>query len=194
MTQDALPSSGRVTTDVSYTPSPFSTKNKILRVCWNIVYILLFRYSPKPAANWRRMLLRLFGAKMAHGAKVAASAKVWAPWNLQMGRYSSLAHSVDCYNQGPIFIGDNSTVSQYAHLCASTHDYTKPNLPLVAYSIHIGSSVWICADVFVGPDVTIHDGVVVGARSSVFTDLPEWKVCVGSPARPIKDRIIRTEP
>ena len=26
---------------------------------------------------------------------------------------------------------------------------------------------------------------VVGARSSVFSDLPAWKVCVGSPAKPV---------
>ena len=44
------------------------------------------------------------------------------------------------------------------------------------------------ADVFVGPGVTVGTGTVVGARSSVFADLPAWTVCVGSPARPVKER------
>jgi putative colanic acid biosynthesis acetyltransferase WcaF len=48
--------------------------------------------------------------------------------------------------------------------------------------------VWLAADVFVGPGVTVGTGAVVGARSNVFTDLPPWKVCVGSPAKPVKDR------
>ncbi len=31
----------------------------------------------------------------------------------------------------------------------------------------------------------------LGARSSVFGNLPEWKVCVGNPAKPIRDRVLR---
>lgn len=177
--------------DLSHTPSPFSRRNKLGRVAWAVVYWTLFRFSPKSASSWRRFLLRLFGARLTDTSKVAASVRVWAPWNLKMGEFASMAHSVDCYNQGPIIIGDHTAISQYAHLCASTHDYTRPNLPLIAYRIEIGSGVWICTDVFVGPHVRIGDGTVVGARSSVFRDLPPWKVCVGNPAVPIKDRILQ---
>jgi putative colanic acid biosynthesis acetyltransferase WcaF len=59
--------------------------------------------------------------------------------------------------------------------------------------ITIGSGVWVAADVFVGPGVTIGDDTVVGARSSVLTDLPAWKICVGTPAKPVRDRIIQGE-
>ena len=54
-------------------------------------------------------------------------------------------------------------------------------------AITIGPRAWIAADVFVGPGVTIGEGTVVGARASVFKDLPEWTVCVGNPAAPIRD-------
>ena len=50
--------------------------------------------------------------------------------------------------------------------------------------------VWIAADVFVGPGVRVGAGTVVGARSAVFGDLPPWKVCVGTPARPEVDRVL----
>ena len=39
---------------------------------------------------------------------------------------------------------------------------------------------------FVGPGVHIGAGSVVGARSSVFRDLPPGMVCTGSPARPVR--------
>ena len=35
------------------------------------------------------------------------------------------------------------------------------------------------------------DGTVVGARSSVFSDLPEWVVATGTPARPTGERRLR---
>ncbi len=42
--------------------------------------------------------------------------------------------------------------------------------------------------VFVGPGVTIGRGAVVGARASVFSDLPEMTVSAGNPARVLRDR------
>ena len=45
----------------------------------------------------------------------------------------------------------------------------------------------------VGPGVSVGEGTVVGARSSVFKDLPPWTVCVGSPAKPIGRRVLRDE-
>lgn len=61
-------------------------------------------------------------------------------------------------------------------------------MPLVTAPITIGEWAWITADVFVGPGVTIGDGTVVTARSSVFNDLPPWMVARGNPAVPIKAR------
>lgn len=137
------------------------------------------------------MLLRLFGAKLAAGVHVYPRARVWAPWNLRMDEHACLSDDVDCYCVAPVHVGRFATVSQHSQLCAATHDHEDPGFALQPAPIVIGESVWVCADVFVGPGVTIGEGSVVGARSSVFTDLPAWKVCVGSPARPIKDRIIR---
>ncbi len=38
------------------------------------------------------------------------------------------------------------------------------------------------------PGVEIGEGAAVGAMSLVSRSLPEWKICGGSPARPLKDR------
>ena len=46
------------------------------------------------------------------------------------------------------------------------------------------------ADVTVAPSVPIGEGTLVGARSSVFGDLPAWQVCVGTPAKPVKARVL----
>ncbi|WP_206171660.1 hypothetical protein [Thiorhodococcus mannitoliphagus] len=87
-----------------------------------------------------------------------------------------------------ISLGRNSTVSQYSFLCTASHDYTKETMPLMTAPITVGADAWITADVFVGPGVTIGDGVVVTARSSVFDDLPSWTVVRGNPAVFVKVR------
>ena len=58
----------------------------------------------------------------------------------------------------------------------------------VSAPITIGTRAWVCADVFVGPGVSIGEGTVVGARSSVFRNLPAWCVAAGSPAKAIRER------
>ena len=177
--------------DISRAPSPHSRKNRAMRVLWGVVWAVLFRTSPRPLHRWRNLLLRLFGARIDPRARVYPRAKVWAPWNLEMGAYATIADDVDCYCVETIRIGAHSVISQYSYLCGATHDFELARRPLVPMPIVIGDSCWIAADVFVGPGVTIGEGTVVGARSSVFGDLPAWSVCVGSPAAAVRERVIR---
>jgi putative colanic acid biosynthesis acetyltransferase WcaF len=130
------------------------------------------------------------GAAIGRGAVVHPSVRIWAPQNLVMLPYSCLGPYVECYNVAPVTIGACATVSQYSHLCAATHDYTDLNLPLVPKPISIGDHAWICADAFIGPGVTVGEGAVVGARSSVFKDVDPWTSVVGNPARFLKPRAL----
>ena len=85
-------------------------------------------------------------------------------------------------------VGKHATISQRAHLCAGTHDYKDPAMPLVKSTIDIGDDVWVCADAFVGPDITIGDGAVVGARAVVVRSVPPDAIVGGNPAREIGRR------
>jgi putative colanic acid biosynthesis acetyltransferase WcaF len=167
--------------------------NRMARQAWQIIWVLLFRPTPKILHIWRRLLLRLFGAKLGRGCTVHPSTKVWAPWNLEMGDYAGLGPYVDCYNVAMVTLGDFCVVSQYTYLCSASHDYTRNSLPLVSKPIRLGHRVWVASGSFIGHGVTVGDGVVVGARSSVFRDVEPWTVVVGSPARVIKTRTLEEE-
>jgi putative colanic acid biosynthesis acetyltransferase WcaF len=137
------------------------------------------------------MLLRMFGAKIGSGVKIMPSARIWAPWNLTMEENSCLSFNVDCYNAAPILIGANATISQYSFLCTATHDIEDPNMRLLKAPITIEAGAWVAADVYIAPGVTIGEGAVIGVRSSVFEDMPEWMVCMGTPCKPEKQRKLK---
>ncbi len=168
-----------------------SIRNKIGRALWQVVWLLLYRPTPRPLHAWRCLLLRLFGATVGKAVRIYPSARIWAPWNLEMGDFSCIGPAVDCYCVDKIRIGAYSTISQYSYLCSASHDYERPDMPLVSAPITIGERVWITADVFVGPGVTIGDGAVVTARSSVFADVPAWTVARGNPAMPTRARSLQ---
>src|SRR5690606_2857115 len=155
-------------------PTQVSLENKVGRALWMCVWLLLYRPSPRVLHPWRCFLLKLFGAKLGHAVHPYPSARIWAPWNLEMGDNSSLGEAVDCYCVDKVRIGAHTTVSQYSFLCTASHDYEDPLMPLLSAPITLGERVWLTSDVFVGPGVTINDGVVITARSSVFADIPEW--------------------
>lgn len=177
--------------DISDCPSPHGFGNKVGRLAWGIVFALFFRPSPRICHGWRRFVLRLFGARIGRGAHIYPTTKIWAPWNLTMGEHSTLSFNVDCYCVVPIRIGAHATVSQYSYLCCASHDVSDPNMRLTTAPITIGDGAWICADVFVGPGVTIGAGAVVGARSSAFKDVEAGTINVGTPCRQIGRRELR---
>ncbi|MGE4196889.1 MAG: putative colanic acid biosynthesis acetyltransferase [Phycisphaerales bacterium] len=167
---------------------PYSVREYARRFAWEWVQRTLIRFSPRRAHGWRRFWLRRFGAIIPSTSATKASTKVIHPWLLTMGEHTWLAENVTVYNLGPISIGPHTTVSQDAYLCAGTHDYCKPHLPLVRPTITIGGGVWVCAGAFVGPGVTIGNNAVVGARAVVMQDVPADVVVGGNPARVIKPR------
>lgn len=180
--------------DLSKYDFSFSLKNKISRVIWFYGYWLLFRPFNLPVFNkWRNFILRSFGAKLERNTVVYASAKIWAPWNLQMGDYSVMGPKVDCYNQGNISIGSNTIVSQKTYLCASSHDFTISNFPLILKPIKIHDQVWIAAGAFIGPGVEVGTGAVIGAKGAVFKNVKEWGVFGGNPAKFIKERKMQVD-
>jgi putative colanic acid biosynthesis acetyltransferase WcaF len=173
--------------------SPWGTRAKIGRALWYLVEATLFRYSPRPLYRWRNWLLRRFGARVHPTARIRPTATVEVPWHLTVGPDAIVGDHVILYCLGEVTIGARAVVSQYAHLCAGTHDHTRRSFPLLKAPISVGADCWIAADVFVGPGVSIGEGTVVGARSSVFKDLPPWTMCVGSPAKPVAARVLRDE-
>jgi len=171
--------------------SPHGLGNRLARLAWGVAYWLVFRPSPRNLHRWRNLVLRLFGARLHPTARVYPRARIWGPWNLVMGEHSCIGDDVEVYCVRPIRLGSFTTVSQYSYLCGATHDHTDPEHPLVPLPITIGDRCWVAADVFIAPGVTIGDGTVVGARSSVFKDLPEWVIATGTPAVPRRTRELR---
>lgn len=54
--------------------------------------------------------------------------------------------------------------------------------------VEIGNDVWVGAGAKILMNVKIGNGAVIGANSVVLTDIPEYAIAVGSPAKVVKYR------
>lgn len=162
----------------------------IKRILWFFTWKMFATWTPRLCNSWRIFLLRLFGANIGNQVLILGSVWIDMPWNFSIGNFSALGKRVWIYNFANVIIGENTVISQDSTLCTSSHDYTHPFMPLFSKPIIVGNQVWIAAGVFVHPGITIYDGAVIGAKSIVTKDVPEWMVCAGHPCKPLKKRII----
>jgi putative colanic acid biosynthesis acetyltransferase WcaF len=170
-------------------PKNFRGRSSIVVQLWWLVQATVFSWSPQFLYGFRRFLLRLFGAKIGKKVIIRPTARFQYPWKVEIGDYSWIGDDVVFYSLGEIKVGKNTVISQKSYLCTGSHDYLSDAFDIYSKPIIIEDKVWIATDVYIAPGVTIGERTVVGARSSVFNSLPSGKICVGSPAKAIKDRI-----
>jgi len=158
----------------------YSRHEQWLRVAWMLGRWLML--SPRPCFAWRRFVLRLFGARVGAEVHVYPSARFVMPWNVELGDFAAVGDDVLLYSLGKIRIGAHAVISYRAHLCAGTHDFNDPALPLLKPPIEIRTGAWIGTDAFIGPGVTVGEGALVGARAVVVRNVDDGMVVAGNPA------------
>ncbi len=151
---------------------------------WWFVQAITFPLTPQPLYGVRRLILNLFGAKIGQGVLIRPTARFTYPWKIAIGDYSWIGDDVVLYSLDRIQIGKHCVISQKSYLCTGSHNIEDPTFGLQTASITIGNGAWVAADSFVGPGVNIGANAVIGARSSVFKDMPPGQVCLGTPCQP----------
>src|SRR5207248_1981694 len=152
--------------------SPWSNGQRALRTLWEFCWFVFCRWTPKPCNPWRLFWLRVFEAKIEGKPFVHSRARIAVPWNLILHDRACLGDRANAYSLGEIEIGARATVAQEAYLSAGTHDFSQPDMPLVAGRIMIGEDAFIGARAFVLPGVTVGAHSIVGACSVVTKDVP----------------------
>ncbi len=168
--------------------SPWSIFTRIKVLFWHIVWLFLFRPSPKPFKRWRNFLLKIFGAKILGSPFISSSARIKMPWNLYLSDHSCLGENVIVYNLAPIKLEAECTVAQECYLCTGSHDLEQPSAPLIVAPIHIGKEAFIGVRSLILPGVSIGNNAVVGGGSVVTKNVAENTIVAGNPATIIRHR------
>ena len=156
---------------------------------WLVAQALLLA-SPLPGSRLRVWLLKLFGARIGRHVTIKPGVRVKFPWRLQIGDHTWIGEDVWIDNLAEVEIGDHCCLSQGVYLCTGNHDWSRPSFDLVVRPIRIQSQSWLAARSVVGPGVTVREGAVLGLGSVAVHDLQAWHVHLGSPARPVRLRVV----
>ena len=117
---------------------------------------------------------------------------------IALGTNVFVGHYTVIYGHGGVEIGDHTLISMHCRILSSNHTVppagtlirSQPDLLLPTC---IGRDVWLGAGVTVLGGVTIGDGCVVGAGAVVASDLPQYSIALGVPARVLRKRESKSE-
>ena len=170
-----------------YRPGPWFS-----RVLWIPVSGLFFQsWFPWPSVM-KRTLLRLFGAKVGHGVVLKPRITIKYPWKLTVGDHCWIGENVWIDNLGQVTLGNHCCLSQGALLLCGNHNYKKPTFDLMVGDITLEDGVWIGAQASVGPGVTCGSHSVLGFASMATQDLERWMIYQGNPSQKIKSRQVQS--
>ena len=165
--------------------SPWTTTQKVRMLLWDLTWLFMCRWTPKPLNGWRIWWLKRHGARIHGRPFVHQRARIALPWNLTLHDRACLGDGAVAYSLGEIEIMPDATIAQEAYLCTGTHDFHNRVRPLRTGRILIGTSAFVGARAFVMPGVRIGDGAIVGACSVVTRDVDADARVAGNPARPL---------
>lgn len=180
--------SARVDVAANRQSRKWTTRELLVRTIWEALGRPLFSWTPRPFWPWRCTILRIFGAKIGQNVHLHPTVRIAIPWNLDIGDNVGIGDGAIIYSLGRISIGRDSTISQYAHLCSGTHDHRSAEMRLLKLPVRVGERVWVCADAFIGPGVSIGAFSIIAARAVVTKDVAEGVIVVGNPGRVIRSR------
>jgi len=170
--------------------TPFSMRFKLKKYLWLLINRSIFRFIPPPFIKPRLFLLRIFGASIHSSANVARSAVVSCPWNLVMGKDSSICDGAWVDNLTTVELEDNAIVGQQAVILTGTHNIFDATYPLVLKPVKLEYGVWVTTRCIILPGVSIGPLTVVGAGSVVVRSIPGGMVYAGNPAIELRKREI----
>jgi len=174
-----------------YSPSQHDRgRSSPIVILWWLLQGILFPLSLHNLNGFRSWMLRLFGAKIGKGVVIRPTARFIYPWKVAIGDHSWIGDDVVLYSVDRIEIGCHCVISQKSYLCTGSHDIADKTFSLITAPIKIGNGVWVASDCFITPGVAIGANSVIGARSSVFRNIPAEKIAWGSPCTPHRTRII----
>lgn len=106
---------------------------------------------------------------------------------------SKIGPNVCIYGNGGVEIGKNVLIAGNCLIVASSHNFEKINIPIInqgfsSVGIKIGDDVWIGANSVILDGVNIGKGSIIGSSSVVNSDIPNFSIAVGSPAKVIRTR------
>ena len=105
----------------------------------------------------------------------------------------NMGFNCQIFSASNVTIRKNGLIAAYCYLIGGTHTFSKLDVsPLEqerqSFGITINDNIWLGSNVQILDGVTIGRDCIIGTSAVVNSDIPDYSIAVGIPAKVIKNR------
>jgi putative colanic acid biosynthesis acetyltransferase WcaF len=168
----------------------YNPGNAVKRIVWYFKNIFILKTSFPWPNGLKIFTLKFFGAKIGKNVLIKPNVNIKYPWFLEIGDNTWIGEGVWIDNLGKVKIGSNVCLSQGALLLCGNHNYKKESFNLLVGDITLEDGVWVGAKSVVCPGVTMKSHSILSVGSVLTKDTEEYGIYQGNPAVFVKQRVI----
>ena len=172
-----------------YKKQKHQQKKSIVLFLWILISGIIFQSSIPFPILLKKILLKLFGAKIGDGFVIKSKVNIKYPWKLIIGNHVWIGEGVWIDNLDFVNIHSNVCISQGAMLLTGNHDYRSSSFDLMMGPILLKEGVWIAAKSVVCPNVTCEKNSILTVGSILQKNTKENGIYKGNPAIYLRNRV-----
>ena len=133
--------------------------------------------------------------KLGDNVTIYPNVYFWGDGLIEIGNNVDLGIGTIIFSKKMVKIGNNTSIAAHCYIIDSNHGTKKDILinsqPLEFSNegVFIGNDVWIAAGCTIVKGAKINNGAVIGAMSMVNSEIDEFGIAFGIPAKVNKYRI-----
>jgi maltose O-acetyltransferase len=141
-----------------------------------------------PSHQFRKLFYRLAGIKIGKGSTIHMWASFFEPNGIKIGEDTIIGDHAFLDGRATLTIGNHVDVASSVMIYNSEHDLESESFSARTQPVQIGDYVFIGPRAIILPGVKVGKGAVVAAGAVVTSDVPEFTIVGGVPAKIIGHR------
>ncbi|WP_017260215.1 acyltransferase [Pedobacter arcticus] len=122
--------------------------------------------------------------KIGNDCFIGERSKIWSQSSVLIGNNVLISHDVNIHDTNSHPLNNIERREDYRQIISS--GFSKTNTNVITKAVKIDDDVWIGFNSIIMKGVHIGKGSIVAAGSVVTSNIPEFTLVAGNPAKPIK--------